>query len=54
VSVYSSGAIGRLMPEDVLGMVRHLKARAADEDASGNAEEPGKAFDGSRNKPDDG
>lgn len=29
VSVYSSGAIGRLMPEDVLGMVRHLSARAA-------------------------
>lgn len=29
VSVYSSGAIGRLMPEDVVGVVRHLKARAA-------------------------
>lgn len=24
VSVYSSGAIGRLVPEDVLGLVRHL------------------------------
>jgi peroxiredoxin len=29
VSVYSSGAIGRLMPEDVLGMVRYLKSQAA-------------------------
>ncbi|HEX4787464.1 MAG TPA: peroxiredoxin family protein [Actinospica sp.] len=25
VSVYSSGAIGRLVPEDVLGLVRYLK-----------------------------
>jgi peroxiredoxin len=25
VSVYSSGAIGRLMPEDVLGLVRYLR-----------------------------
>jgi peroxiredoxin len=24
VSVYSSGAIGRLMPQDVIGLVRHL------------------------------
>ncbi|MEW2424122.1 peroxiredoxin family protein [Streptomyces nigra] len=26
-SVYSSGAIGRLVPEDVLGLVAHLKER---------------------------
>lgn len=25
VSVYSSGAIGRLVPEDVIGLVRHLR-----------------------------
>jgi peroxiredoxin len=29
VSVYSSGAIGRLVPEDVIGMVRYLKDHAA-------------------------
>lgn len=29
VSVYSSGAIGRLLPDDVIGMVRHLSAHAA-------------------------
>ncbi len=29
VSVYSSGAIGRLVPEDVLGLVRFLRGRAA-------------------------
>ena len=29
VSVYSSGAIGRLVPEDVVGMVRALRERAA-------------------------
>lgn len=29
VSVYSSGAIGRLVPEDVLGLVRHLSERTA-------------------------
>ncbi|WP_020013439.1 peroxiredoxin family protein [Promicromonospora sukumoe] len=28
VSVYSSGAIGRLVPEDVLGLVRHLSDAA--------------------------
>jgi len=28
VSVYSSGAIGRLVPEDVLGLVRYLKEHA--------------------------
>lgn len=27
VSVYSSGAIGRLVPEDVIGMVRYLKTK---------------------------
>lgn len=27
-SVYSSGAIGRLVPDDVLGLVRHLKDHA--------------------------
>jgi peroxiredoxin len=29
VSVYSSGAIGRLVPEDVVGMVRHVREQAA-------------------------
>jgi len=29
VSVYSSGAIGRLMPEDVTGLVRYLREHAA-------------------------
>ena len=29
VSVYSSGAIGRLVPEDVLGLVRYLRQHAA-------------------------
>ncbi len=29
VSVYSSGAIGRLVPEDVVGMVRYIKEHAA-------------------------
>ena len=29
VSVYSSGAIGRLVPEDVLGLVRYLKEHTA-------------------------
>ena len=28
VSVYSSGAIGRLVPEDVIGLVRHLREQA--------------------------
>jgi peroxiredoxin len=29
VSVYSSGAIGRLVPEDVVGLVRYVRERAA-------------------------
>ena len=29
VSVYSSGAIGRLVPEDVTGLVRYLREHAA-------------------------
>jgi hypothetical protein len=29
VSVYSSGAIGRLVPEDVIGLVGHLREHAA-------------------------
>jgi peroxiredoxin len=29
VSVYSSGAIGRLVPEDVLGLIRYLREHAA-------------------------
>jgi peroxiredoxin len=29
VSVYSSGAIGRLVPEDVAGLVRYVRERAA-------------------------
>ena len=28
VSVYSSGAIGRLVPEDVVGLIRHLRVHA--------------------------
>jgi peroxiredoxin len=29
VSVYSSGAIGRLVPEDVIGLIRYLRDHAA-------------------------
>ena len=29
VSVYSSGAIGRLVPEDVIGLIRYLRERTA-------------------------
>ena len=29
VSVYSSGAIGRLVPDDVVGMIRYLSEHAA-------------------------
>ena len=29
VSVYSSGAIGRLVPEDVIGLVRYLRGHPA-------------------------
>jgi peroxiredoxin len=29
VSVYSSGAIGRLVPEDVVGLIRYLREHAA-------------------------
>lgn len=29
ISVYSSGAIGRLMPDDVIGLVRYLREQAA-------------------------
>jgi peroxiredoxin len=29
LSVYSSGAIGRLVPEDVIGMIRYLREHAA-------------------------
>ena len=29
VSVYSSGAIGRLVPEDVAGLVRYARQHAA-------------------------
>ena len=28
-AVYSSGAIGRLMPDDVIGLVSHAKSQAA-------------------------
>ena len=30
VSVYSSGAIGRLVPDDVIGLVRYLREHAAE------------------------
>jgi hypothetical protein len=29
VSVYSSGAIGRLVPEDIVGMVRYVREHPA-------------------------
>ena len=29
VSVYSSGAIGRLVPQDVIGLIRYLRSHAA-------------------------
>jgi peroxiredoxin len=29
VSVYSSGAIGRLVPDDVMGLIRYLRSHAA-------------------------
>ena len=29
VSVYSSGAIGRLVPEDAIGLIRHVRGQAA-------------------------
>lgn len=29
VSVYSSGAIGRLVPEDVVGLIRHVRSRGS-------------------------
>jgi peroxiredoxin len=29
LSVYSSGAIGRLVPEDVVGMIRYIREHAA-------------------------
>ncbi|MGI9005569.1 MAG: hypothetical protein ACR2FU_05105 [Streptosporangiaceae bacterium] len=29
ISVYSSGAIGRLVPDDVLGLIRHVTGRSA-------------------------
>ena len=29
ISVYSSGAIGRLVPEDVVGLIRYLRAHAS-------------------------
>jgi peroxiredoxin len=29
VGVYSSGAIGRLVPDDVVGLIRYLRAHAA-------------------------
>jgi hypothetical protein len=29
VSVYSSGAIGRLVPDDVVGLVRYMRAEHA-------------------------
>ncbi|MDT4978646.1 MAG: hypothetical protein QOG07_525, partial [Pseudonocardiales bacterium] len=32
VSVYSSGAIGRLVPEDVIGLIRYLRDQTATEE----------------------
>ena len=34
VSVYSSGAIGRLVPDDVVGLISHIQKRAAARDAA--------------------
>jgi len=33
VSVYSSGAIGRLVPDDVVGLIRYLRANTAHDSA---------------------
>ena len=33
VSVYSSGAIGRLVPDDVVGLIRYLRANTAHDTA---------------------
>ena len=33
VSVYSSGAIGRLVPDDVVGLIRYLRANTAQDTA---------------------
>lgn len=35
VSVYSSGAIGRLLPDDVIGMIRYVREQAAAADPAG-------------------
>jgi hypothetical protein len=29
VNVYSSGAVGRLVPDDVVGMIRYIRSKAA-------------------------
>ena len=34
VSVYSSGAIGRLVPDDVIGLVKYLRDHEAEEQAA--------------------
>ena len=34
VSVYSSGAIGRLVPEDVIGLIKHVREHEAEEQAA--------------------
>jgi peroxiredoxin len=35
VSVYSSGAIGRLVPDDAVGLIRYLRQHAASADSAG-------------------
>jgi alkyl hydroperoxide reductase subunit AhpC len=34
VSVYSSGAIGRLVPEDVIGLIKYVREHEAEEQAA--------------------
>jgi hypothetical protein len=34
VSVYSSGAIGRLVPDDVIGLIKYVRGQEAHEEAA--------------------
>jgi peroxiredoxin len=43
VGVYSSGSIGRLVPDDVIGLLRHLGASAAPTTRSDSASSEGEA-----------
>jgi hypothetical protein len=41
VSVYSSGAIGRLVPDDVIGMIQYVKRLATTAPSMPGTELPG-------------